>query len=125
MELCEHIQPYYQREIAAGNEVMAVEVTGNAWYVVYLKWVFKYDYNITFNESTEPSYSITSQPHYPRSQDLLCSSCKVALIAPLANDQQDKYFPVISIPNPSIIADKYNVTMPDDLKDGGMPTVII
>jgi hypothetical protein len=126
MKLCEHIQPYYQQEIAAGNEAMSVTVKGwsNARYVVYLKWVFKYDYNITLNESTNPSYTTFVDPHYPESQDLFCHFCKIGLTAPQSNDQLYKYTPDSSIPNPNVIADKHNVTAPDDLNEGGMPTVI-
>jgi hypothetical protein len=125
MELCEHIQPYYQREIAAGNEVLSVSLCegGNAEYAVFLKEAFKYEYKLALDKTINPSYSTFISPHSPESQDLFCNFCKIGLSAPLTNNQKYTYAPNSSTPNPNIIADKYNVVVIKDLSGGSMPTV--
>jgi len=127
MKLCEHLKPYYKREIAAGNEVYSVTVGGwsNADYIVDLESAFRYDYNHIENKNQDVEYFKELGTSYsPPSQILICKACKIALTSPLSNDQQWKHFVVKDDPHQDVIATNDDVSTPDDLHRSRRPTIV-
>lgn len=121
MELCEHLKPYYQKEIKAGNTVKGVlgNISDTGWRMgVFFKYPLKSHKKI--RGDVELSNFIT--PHYPWRKAIICNKCKMSLEFPYNEEHMEAPGPNAQI-DPRIIADEDTVIADYDVEFSGLPTV--
>lgn len=118
MELCEHLKPYYQKEIELGNKVHAVGGMFTETCNMY----------VLFHEPMHPlktiddcvDFEVFKAPHYHWENDIWCKKCKMVLGFPYDENNKEPWTNIkpdsrIVVNNTTVIA-KYNQ------KFSGIPT---